>query len=73
MTIELKQISNGMSQVSKYREQYVMNRFFTAIDRVIASQSKEQRISAVTWAKLWHEQVKSSSLQHQQQNGGAID
>lgn len=73
MTIELKQMSNGMSQTSKYREQYVMHRFFTAIDRVIASQSKEERIRAVKWAALWHERVKSSSLQHQQQSGEAIE
>lgn len=60
MKIKIRQ--NGLNQAGESREQYVMNRFVTAIDRVVASQSGGERIRAVAWARLWHERVMFCSI-----------
>jgi hypothetical protein len=36
------------------KNDYVFRRMMTAIDRVIAGKTKEQRRRDVAWASLWH-------------------
>jgi hypothetical protein len=42
---------------------YALRRMMTALDRVIAGQTKEQRKKDVAWASLWHKYWKTLSSQ----------
>ncbi|MEY4138642.1 MAG: hypothetical protein RLZZ371_824 [Pseudomonadota bacterium] len=55
-----KQTAKTHEAASNKRD-YALGRMMIALDRVIASQTKEQRKKGVAWASLWYEHWKSLS------------